>query len=135
MAVSTDYKRAFIQSLFWDAEDNAASLYDTLKAATRARISDTKNGKFLLSTGKDGRTVSYALPAAGYSLTPVHVTELCADMLRRYAAATEQLAADGNDTPTDQEILNEILDDLTPRYEEHPDFNAMRQGDGPLTFS
>lgn len=127
MAVSTNYKRLFIQGLFWDSEDNGVSLYDTLKAASRARLTDTKTGKVLTGTGRNGATVSFSLPIGGAgNLTPLYVAEMCAEMLTRYADATAQLAADGNTEPSDQDILNEILDDLTPRTESYGDYIDLR---------
>lgn len=109
MAVSTDYKRLFIRGLAWDAADASATLYNTLKAASRAQLTKTASGKVLVSHTGNGTTSTYALPSSG-DVSPSDVAELCEEMLRRY----EEAAADLGGTPTDSAILTEILSQLAP---------------------
>jgi len=63
--VSSAFVRDFIECLGWDAEDALASFSDTLKAARRARFSDTTKGRVLIGTASGGTSVQYSLPQIG----------------------------------------------------------------------
>lgn len=119
----TDYKRLFLRNLKWDSEDNGAELLDTLKTASRARLSETKTGKVLVGTAVNGKTASYQIPPG--SITPENITLLCAEMLDRYDEAKGFLIARGTTSPTSTEIYDEMLLLLQPVYETTADFSLL----------
>lgn len=100
----------------WDAEDATPplTLEDGLKAAARARLTMTSKGQTLLSTAGNGHSVTFSLPAAGQGVTPTEIVCLCEELLQSYSDSSAALVASGVTTPTDEQILTEMLDRLQP---------------------
>lgn len=119
--VSTEYKRLFLRDLQWSAEDQNISLADALKAAARGRLSETKTGRVIISTAGNGKSVSFNTPSSA-SFSPQVAAELCSELLDRYDAAVAYLGG----TPTDADILAEMLAMLQVVAEASTDFSDLR---------
>lgn len=128
MRIAKNFKLLFLSGLLWDAEDAEISLFEALKAAARARLTDTAGGKVLVSSASNGFSGTFALPAAGQGLTPQDIAELCGEMLGLYAKAKADLIARGTAAPSDDEIHNEmaLLIDHNTATEVRSDFSDMR---------
>lgn len=125
-AVPTDYKRLFLRSLKWDAEDSSLSLLDTLKIAARARISETSKGKVLVGTAANGKSASFAIPAG--SINNADLVCLCGEMVDRHEEAIRLLAARTVPiaSPTQTQIFDEMLALLQPAYSVCSDYSFLR---------
>lgn len=130
-SATTDFKRLFVQGLKWDSEDLTASgtpttFFQALKAAARARLVMTKDGRVLTGSSGNGRTVTFTLPMGGRDLTPTNIAELCGEILQRYDEAKASLIAAGTAQPTDDQVYAELLAMLQPITESTPDFSEIR---------
>lgn len=130
-SATTDFKRLFIQGLKWDSEDlttggTPTTFYQALKAASRARLIETKDGRVLTGSSGNGKTVTFTLPMNGLSLTPTDIANLCGEILRRYDLAQADLIAAGNATPSDDQIYAELLAKMLPLTESYCDFSSVR---------
>lgn len=122
MAVSTEFKRLFLRGIKWDADEAALTLFAGLKAAARARLTNTKTGKVLIGSTGNGHSVEYALPMAGRDVTPRDAAELCEEMLSLFDTAKTNLGG----TPTDDQVFAEMLGLLAPVTETYADFTLLR---------
>jgi hypothetical protein len=114
--VSTDYKRLFLRGIKWDAEDArpALRLEAALKAAARAQLTPTKGGVVLTGTAGNNHSVTFSLPAAGQGASPHQIAILCEELIKLYEDSKAALIASGVETPSDDQLLTEILDRLQP---------------------
>lgn len=105
--MDAQFTRLLLRSLLWTAQDNGASLYDTLKAAARARLEETAAGKVLVGVSQRGLSTTFALPPG--DLGPLDVTRTLARLLDLYDAAL--LAAP---TATDAELAAAMTAQIKP---------------------
>lgn len=109
MGLSTAYARLFLRGLAWDASENGETLYNTLKASARAKLTSTEKGQFLTAAAGNGTSVQFGLPSVR-DCTPQEIAELTSQLLdlwdRVYAEQTD---------PTDDEMLTALLAELQPR--------------------
>ena len=130
-SATTDFKRLFVQGLKWDADDlttagTPTTFLAALRTASRARLKENSDGRVLTGSMGNGKTVTFTLPMNGRDLTPTNIAELCGEMLRRYDNAKDDLVAAGSDSPTDEEIYNELLGKLVPITEATADYSGIR---------
>lgn len=109
---STDWKRLFLREAAWSAPENGISLYETLKTAARAQLSTTATGKILVGTAGNGHSLTFNLPSNSGALTPETVAGTCEDLLTRYELASAYLISTDIPTPTDAQILAQMMDQL-----------------------
>lgn len=124
--VSTPFKRIFLRTLAWDAEKMGLPLFELLKAAAISSVQDSGSGPVLIGTSAKGHAVTFAIPPDGRGYTP---SELCAaveELITRYEYATAALIAVGIPTPTDAQILTEMLAMLVSITEVYSDFTDLR---------
>lgn len=124
--VSTPFKRLFLRKLAWDSEKSGNSLFDGLKAAAIASIEDSGSGPILVGTGAKGHQVTFAIPAEGRGYTPAELCAAIEELLTRYDSAVASLVASGIPTPTDAQILTEMLAMLVAITEVYADFSDLR---------
>lgn len=117
---SANFRRVFLRSLAWDAEDNGIALHDGLKAAARASIADTGTGKVLVGATANGTAVSYQVPANGVHLSPVEIAETVEGFLTGYETAVAGLG----ESPTDTDILAAMLAAIVAVRSVSPDFSG-----------
>lgn len=118
---SASFKRLFLRSISWTAEESGATLADGLKAAARATIEETASGKVLVAATANGTSLSYLVPAGGSHLSPVDISETVEEFLGLYD--TTVAAADG--TPTDAEILASMLAAIVAKRVKSSDFSGL----------
>ena len=124
--VSTPFKRLFLRKLSWDAEKKGQSLADVLKSAAIASIQDSGAGLVLVATTAQGHNVTYAMPPEGRGYSPSQISEAIEELLTRYDAAVAALIDGGNPTPTDAQILAEMLALMVAITEVYSDFTDLR---------
>lgn len=122
-SVATTFKRLFLRNLLWSAQDSGKSLYDVLKTAAQARLSETERGKFLVSTAANGHSAEWEVPR---DLSPQSIVELLSQLLDRYDEAKAYLIAEGTASPTDQQIHDEMLEKLKAVRSYRHDFTNGR---------
>lgn len=117
MPVTTDFAQLFLRGLYWDSEDSeGTSLMDALKAAARAKLEDTTDGRILTGTSGNGHNVSFMLPGSGRGATPQDIAELVNKLIRFYESAP---------AGTDEEKLNWMLGRLVGRKRIGYNFRGM----------
>jgi hypothetical protein len=108
--VSTAFKRALLRSINADGVAAGLSLLQSLTAALRGRVTETQTGAFLSGTAGNGHSVQFLIPQGG--LTPETAVETVGQLFDEYEASRTALIAAGVATPTDGQILTEMLDRL-----------------------
>lgn len=103
MRASSQYIRALVRGIAWDAEEAGTPFADALKSLTRAKITAVDKGKILVSGGSGGTSAQYSLPAAD-TLTADDIL----DVLSRVLDRVDALLAE---TPslTDAQLLTALL--------------------------
>lgn len=96
---------------------------DTLKAAAQARLEGTQKGKVLIATSGNGHSSTFQIPS---DFTPSDAADLVSEILDRYDESKVKLIADGNATPTDEQIFGEIMDKLHAVKSLGNDFSNLR---------
>ena len=103
MRASSQYIRALVRGIAWDAEDAGTPFADALKSLARAKIATIDKGKVLVSGGSGGTSAQYALPAVG-TMTADDILDAVSRVLDRvdvlFAAAP---------TLTDSQLLTALL--------------------------
>ena len=84
----------------------------TLQAAAFGTVTPLLSGKVLIEASSGGVTTRYELPPAAAGMPPVIVGAMLSRMLDRYDAAVAALATAGNATPTDAQVLAQMLTQL-----------------------
>ena len=121
--VTTSYKRMLLRYLLRFAQQEGETLCDVLNDAGQARIEETQKGKILVSVAGNGHSTSWQVPQ---DFTPQDAAGLVSELLDRYDEAVAKLAADGNSSPTDQQVATEVLDKLRPVRSVACDFSGLR---------
>lgn len=124
--VSTPFKRALLREFFWSAEEKGGVAYDSIKCALRGKVEHAGQGIFLVGSTALGNAVSYQVPSEGRGYSPAEILEAVEELLTRHEAATAALIAAGNPTPTDAQILSEMLALLVPIRETFSDYTDLR---------
>lgn len=124
--VSTKFKRLFVRSLKWSAEDAGDSLWNVLKAAAVAKIESSTSGTVLLGTSSKGHSVTLSIPGSGRGYSPTEITEAIEEIIQSYEAAKAYLIAQGNPTPSDAQIHDEMLALMQPVTEVGSDYTELR---------
>ncbi len=122
-SVATSFKRLFLRSLLWASQESGETLLQTLKSAAKARLEGTQKGKVLIATSGNGHASTFQIPA---DFTTTDATELISELFDRYDEAKSKLIADGNSTPSDEQLVEEIMDKLQPVRSIANDFSGLR---------
>lgn len=124
--VSTAFKRIFLRTLKWDSEKCGLDLWETIKAAAIAKCEATADGSVLVGTSSKGHSVTLAIPSGGQGFTPASIAACVEDIINRYEAAKAYLIAEGNPTPTDDQIVTEMLSLMVAVTEYSSDYTELR---------
>lgn len=112
--LSADDKVGFLQTLAWQATDSGQSLFVVLKAHYSRAFSSNWNGKQVVATSGNGRSVSYITPDFFKTLTQDEVRRMWVQLLAIYNSALSTLGiaqpADA-DLTQDKSILQTMLAD------------------------
>jgi hypothetical protein len=120
--VSTAIKRAWLRTVKINGANASLSLRQALEAELVARTTAIQSGGQISAISANGASVSFSTPSMG--LSPESIVELCDEMLTRYDYAAVSLGG----TPTDDEILIEMLSILLPARRLTVDFTEIRTG-------
>lgn len=96
----------------WSAEDAGDSLFNQLKLAARAKLTESPNGLLLTGSSINGKSFQFSVPGGrnGNGLTPETLIDVCEEFVQLYADMETALGG----TPTDAQIHTEMLDQLRP---------------------
>lgn len=130
--VATDFKRLFLRGIRWDATDAGISLADGLKLSARSQLTRTSTGLYLIGTAGNGHTASFSVPVGLRDSSPQEIAGMIEEFITRYDAAVAALAAAGNASPSDDQILTEMLALMTAVTEVYSDFSQLRTGGCPV---
>lgn len=122
-SVSTNFKRLFVRSILWASQESGESFLDTLRTASKARLEGSLKGKVLIATSGNGHASTFQIPP---DFTPSDAADLVSEILDRYDEARAKLVADGQSSPTDQQICDEIMDKLLAIRSSGNDFRGLR---------
>jgi len=125
---STAYKRLFVRNLGYSTENG--TLCDQLKLLVKASVTSTSSGKVLTATASNGHSHSWTIPE---EFSPQQAAELVSEIVDRKEEAEAKLIADGNATPTDAQIITEMLDKLRPIRSVGQDYTGLRTGRTEVT--
>jgi hypothetical protein len=120
---SVKFRRLLLRGIYWDAQDDSLTLANALKAACRARLTETQNGWTLAGTSGNGTAVSFSVPVGNFS--PEAVASACEDLYTRYEEASAELTAEGDASITDSEIFTRMMRLLVARNEVSHDFSQL----------
>lgn len=129
-SVSTSFKRLFVRNLLWTATADSTTVLALLQSAASSRVSASEKGKVITATAGNGHSVTFEVPA---DFNTTDAVELIGELVDRYYEATAQLSTDGNDSPTDTQIVDEILDKLRAVTSLGHDFSGLRIGRAEVT--
>lgn len=110
----------------WSSEDSGDSLWDVIKAAAVAKIQSTSEGTVLLGTSSKGHSVTLSIPGSGRGYSATEIAESMEEIIQAYESAKAYLIAQGNPTPTDAQIHDEMLALMQPVTEFSSDYTELR---------
>lgn len=111
MAASSLHKQNVLECLFWDAQDDSITLEAALKAYARARFTETKSGLVLTATSANGKSVQRQLPPG---VSHVEASELISELRRLREDVVAAFISASIASPTDEQVVVEMLVRLTP---------------------
>ena len=117
--IGSELAQAFLRCIAWDAADASISLADALKAAIRARYTETRTGKTLVGTSSNGTSVSFTVPSG---ISPAEILGTLNYLYRLYtitAAAADVGTADAT-------LLATMLEELGPANSFTNDYSGLR---------
>ena len=125
--LNTHEARGFLRGLYRAAADQGLSLEEALYAALDARFLNVSGGSLVIATAANGHSVQFAAPGDADSLSPKHILGFVSRLIDIYDQAVTALAAAGTASPTDAQILAQMLTDvrLLSIRSFTPDFSLM----------
>jgi hypothetical protein len=66
--VGANWKKLFLDSLLWKAEESGLSFFAVFKAAAQNKFSALGDGAVLVGTSENGASVTYQIPAGDFVL-------------------------------------------------------------------
>lgn len=130
MQISAYFKRAWLRRMYRASIAAAITLLERIEQENDSLSILVEQGQTIASTSGNGHSVSFSQPGAG-APTQTDMLEMIEEMIIRHEEAVTALAAAGNDSPTDLQILNEMLALLQPVREVYSDYSGMRQPSWP----
>ncbi len=97
------------------------SLTAGLKAFARARYNESKTGLVIVATTANGKSVSRQLPPG---VSHVEASEIITELRRLYEEVVAAFVSSGTASPTDAQILAEMLSRLSPVKHTVDDFGT-----------
>ena len=104
--------RGFLRGLYRAAAGQGLSLSDALYSALDSRYATIKNGALVVSSSTNGHSFTVAAPESFSALSLVGYISRLIDILEQ---ANTALVAAGTATPTDAELLAQMLTDVRLR--------------------
>lgn len=129
-SVSTSFKRLFVRNLLWTAIADSKTVLALLQSAASARITNSEKGKVIVATAGNGHSVNFQIPS---DFTSTDAVELIGELVDRYYEASAKLIADGTSSPTDTQLVTEMLDKLRAVTSLGHDYSNLRLGRSEVT--
>lgn len=129
--VKTDYKRLTLRVLYNNAitATPALTLEEALMANMTAQYNASKYGLGITQTAGNSHSTSFQILDGNNGASPGDLADLAAELYRRYEEAVAYLGG----TPTDAQILTEMLRCLAPVKTYISDWSMARVEQWPLT--
>ncbi len=121
--VSTGVKRAYLRFASRSAKKSGLTLLATLQAFSDSRVKQTGGGKVLIATRANLHEDQFSIPQ---DFNTTDAIEMAENMETRYEEALAFLIADGNPTPTDDQLFAEIIGKLNRVASVANDFTRIR---------
>jgi hypothetical protein len=109
MSAPSHLKRLFVRMLKRYLTENGKVLADHLLDLAEKALAEPLRGKVVVGTSGNGRQTTLEVQA---DFTPLDASELIEEILTRSEEARAKLVADGDASPTDSEVLDEVLDKI-----------------------
>lgn len=122
-SVTTEFKRLLLRGIQWDGQEAGLTLEQSLKAACRARYSETNTGQVLVAASGNGSSVTFGLPQNSYSADAV--AGAVSALQDEFEESKADLIEGGTESPTSAQILAEMLARLKPVRSAHADRREM----------
>jgi len=125
VAVTTDFKRATLRTLWIGAQRNRVSLLDALSSFLSGHWDNLRSGLVVTATSGNGESVTLGAIAANGATWwhPAAAFMLGSEFIDRYETSQGYLA----DGSSDCDIFDDMLSRLAPVYETFADFNSMHR--------
>ena len=117
--LSSHYMRLLLRGVMWTAKASSIALWDALKAAAQARLSDTDGGKVWVGSSASGVSVSFQVPAGMSPLAASEAISYLLDLYERIDGATPSPA-------DDDERFTAMMAELQPITSTYSNFSALR---------
>jgi hypothetical protein len=127
--IRTDVKRAWLIAHARAATAASQTLEAHLLAQIDSKVESIESGLAIAETSGNGHSTSFSKPGEA-SAGPEEMAGLVGEMLRRYQNARQQLIDAGTASPTDAEILAQMLAYLNPASSSGISFLNVRQPGG-----
>jgi hypothetical protein len=85
------------------------TLFAVLESFQDADFAAVKSGKLITATSSEGINVQYAAPSLFTTFTQDQVFSLSEELIALYESVVADLAAVGNNSPTDADIFNRMI--------------------------
>jgi len=128
VAFGPTQRRGYLKGLAYQASDDGLALTVALRAALTTSFSTIESGRLILGTSTNGHSIEFAAPAY---LSPSDVLGLLGRFDDIYTESKARLISGGTASPTDAEILDEMLTDpfLTSVRSYRADFSELNYVD------
>jgi hypothetical protein len=105
--VSANWKKLFLDSLYWKAQDSGLTLFEVLKAAAQAKLQNASDGIVLVGSSGNGASVTYEIPSGGPG--PSEMVEVVAELFALYYAKKQALGGNPSDAVLVQAMKDSIV--------------------------
>ena len=105
MQLSVDFKRSLLRTLYDECSDTAFTFLQSIQALRKARVKQSKTGSVITSTVANGHAVTLDVARCN----PQDIAAVASSFEDIYDIAKTVLEDGGNATPTDEELLVQIL--------------------------
>jgi len=122
--LKAELKRAALSSLYRQAQKTSTALADALANFQDANWQQLKRGKLVIASTGAGDSVTYSIPQVWQSFTQDEFLCLTQELIEVYSSALVTLSAQGNSSPSDDDIFATMLADdrlqsVTSLYHDH----------------
>lgn len=124
--VTTAFKRSWLRAAYAEGVSLSSTLLARLNSKLTTSVSASAAGQ-VTATSANGRSVSFAVPSVNSGfLTQQDTSELAGEMIDLYERSVLALADVGIASPTDLQILTQMLSELFAAFSSTPDFSTFR---------
>ena len=123
-----EFKRGSLRTLYRACAASAVTLGNALDAFQDAGFAAVQSGRIVVMSSSAGRTVNFAPPQVWQTLSQEEVFCLSEELQAVYTDAKANLTAQGNATPTDDQVFAGMMADdrLATITEVRNDYTGLR---------